>query len=205
MIDRNNSQLTVFDSREREPTQPSAPVNTARNPYASVLNPCLRDAVNQATLGSPAEQVMLYAELALMREASKQAVKLWSDAMSLPDEFVSQSGQTKQQLIGHAGMLMQGQLEAVAVMSGRCAQIESVSAEKFSVHNLHLVVAQISDIAERVLSKLPAEIGRALSLEFQQAVQTHVRLESESRRRGTDLLPHQTVLDMDSTIPHSGV
>jgi hypothetical protein len=189
-------------------SQPSAGPGTARtgrNPYADHMSPSLRACVEQATLALPTEQVMLFAELELTRQAAAQTVKLFSDRReklaSLPATATAEQRQDATMQLCQAGALMAQQMDAVGVMSQRAANIEALAADKFSVHNLHLVVEQICDIARHVFSKLPVDLAKTLTSEFTFAVQNHVKLQADNARRGTNLLPDQTVLDMDATVP----
>lgn len=182
------------------PAQPQpAPASnrrTARNPYAEVLSPCLRDIVNAAVNQPPSEQVQLYAELQLSRLAAEQTVKNFAFVSGLPDNT-----EGKLSLVLQAGAMMSSAMASVANMAERVAKIEASSADKFSVTNLAGVVHQIALIAERVFSKLPNDLRAPLLQEFRDAMQTQVTLASiDAMNKGTHLTPDATALAMDSSI-----
>jgi hypothetical protein len=193
----NNNPLVPSNSQPGTPAR-AASQHRAVNPYADVLVGSLREIVEQQVICAPAEQCMLYAELALCRESAKEAVKCFQIAKLGQNAGAQVEPGTVVQL----GAIMVAALEKVAVMADRAAALEERAADKFSVHNLHIALEQVVQLCGGVLDKyLEPDTARLAAIELRDAVQDIVKLRAKQQAEGTKLLPDQTVLDMDATIP----
>lgn len=152
--------------------------------YSKILGPTLSTAVEELLGVSPAEQTAVFEELALMRVAASESIKLYAAACS------SEKSETR---IAAAG-LMQDALKEVVAIAESAARIEAAGKDKLSIHGLQHVVNQLirlmydacgddhSDIAER----------------FEESIRQSLRVPGEP---GTDLKPWEDVSEMDDTIP----
>lgn len=154
--------------------------------YSKYLNKTLNDAVEEALGCSPAEQLQLYEELAMMRETTGTALKLWSAAQETGKSDVIQAAEG----------LVRSYLQENARICALAASIEANAKDKFSVHNLVHVVNQMTRIAYEVFGE---DIDKAK--QFEALIKTQIRL--PSKESGTLITPDQDVLGMDDSVPSS--
>lgn len=155
--------------------------------YRKQLTDTLADLVDSALEGDPREALNLYEELALMRVASSEAVRLYSLSTKV-------EGSKGDELRTSASLIMAEALKNVSSMCESAARIESVGKDKYSVHSLKAIIHQIVRIAHGVLHQYPE-----LALQFEQAVRNEIRLPTEIS--GTNITPDLDVKEMDTTVP----
>lgn len=156
--------------------------------YRYKLRESLQDKMIELMGEDPREALNLFEELALMRIAAGQAVTLFDKAHDVEDEG------KRLELLMSTASLMGGCLKEVQSMCESAARVESQGKDKYSIHSMKVIIDQIVLVSHKVFKAHPA-----LVLEFQEAINEHVRLPTENV--GTSITPDQDVLDMDDTIP----
>lgn len=170
--------------------------------YGKYLNETLQEAV-ESQLNLPVEdQLNLFEELALIRRFACDALKVYSKELNKPD--------AKQIDIVVASKLATAALEQVSNFCEKAAKVDSMQRDKYSIHTINSIVAQIVNIIHIVLDihdqhELAVEIAREIRLQLKIPVQTVKLIEANANNSlGTNLTPEavdETVIDMDNTIP----
>jgi len=152
--------------------------------YQNVLTKTVAQLVEDQLGASPNEQLQIYEELALMRVAASQAVRLYGAALELG----------KDDIINNASVLMRDALESVVDTCETAAKIEASAKDKFSIHSLQQVVNQIVRLAHEVFGDDQSKVEM-----FERLMRTKIKMPvGES---GTTLTPDQDVTEMDDTVP----
>lgn len=162
--------------------------------YSKYLTQTLNEAVEAQLEMSSDEQLSLQEELALMRVSSCDAVKLFSDAKSLPDAHPD-----KLELVTAATAEMQASLQAIAAMCKDAVSIEAARRDLITPMHLKLVVNQLV----RLLYVVCGVEHEAIAREFETKVETELRLPSDTK--GTDLTPEKDVQEMLNTVPKTDI
>ena len=128
--------------------------------------------------GKPDDQISLFEELALMREAASQHVQIY--------DAVLQQG--KQESILAAAELMALSLSRVADVCKSAATIHNVQKDKFSIHDLSFIIEQFIRISYDVIKD--EEIANKLALRLRSELQL-------TQAVGTSITTDQMVQQMD--------
>lgn len=180
------------------------PIGSLPVAYRRVLSQSLRSAIEAEMNESPAEQLSLLEELALVRHSTQRAVLLYDAAYGLPD-----NNDERSQLLDTAGTLMRSALSEVAAMCRQAAQVDSLAKDKLSLAQVGVIIDQIVRCAYEVFGAPPVDangtvyepVPNELIEQFALAVRERVRLPTVNAAHGTSITPDQDVTDMDATIP----
>lgn len=156
--------------------------------YRDALGPTIAEAIDQLTCGSASEQLQLFEELALMRHAAQDAVKLYGAAQKA-------TGDGALAMRAEAAAIMQAQLREVAKICEAAARVDAMAKDKFSIHAVQLLINQLVRICAQVFKG-----HDALVKTFERRIREEVRLPTTDAA-GTSLTPDGVVLEMDSTVP----
>lgn len=146
--------------------------------YARALTDTLKARVEEHLSQKPDDQISLFEELALMREAASQHVTIYN--------AVLQHG--KQESVLAAAELMALSLSRVADICKSAATVHNIQKDKFSIHDLNFIIEQIIRISYDVIK------DEAI------ATQLAIRLRSElqlTSNVGTTITTDQMVQQMD--------
>lgn len=157
--------------------------------YKKHLNKTLHDALEEQLGVKPSEQLQILEELALMREYTGQAVKLYSGAIEMKADADK---------ILAAGSFMAECLEKVADISSKAAKITAATSGTYSIHDLQYVVYQIIKIMYMVCGKQHEK----LAVEFERRI--HADLVLPRSPEGVMKEPMHDVDSMDESIPRIG-
>lgn len=164
--------------------------------YAKHLTRTLQQAVEDATLQSPAEQLQLFEELALVRESVGPMVKAYGD---LTDAIEIEKDPEKLKVLRDKlpaiGQLLRDAMKEVISTCEAAARVNAASQDKISVHTLHHFVNQIVRAAHDALGD---DVEAVMRLDV--AIRDRVKL-PKLGEAGTTLTPDQDVIDMDATVP----
>lgn len=158
--------------------------------YGKVLGPHLEAFVNECLESPESEQLSLLEELAVMRGFAGEALQLHAMAIALPE-----TNKLRQQHIANASALALQALENVRIMAKTASDNFIASKDKFSVHSLLDVVAQLKRIAYAAFEHDTEALNR-----FDSLIAAQLRL-PKIGAEGTDITPDADVIEMDSTIP----
>lgn len=158
--------------------------------YSKILSSNLRDAIDDMTSVSPAEQLGLYEELALIRHSAMQAVAMYDGACNMED------GTKKPALVQAASALMRSALSEVVNTAKTISTMESQAADKISLTQVGVIVDQLVQVAYDVFHDADPELVE----QFAERVKTRVKL-PHLETTGTAITPDQEVIEMDGTIP----
>jgi hypothetical protein len=165
--------------------------------YGKYLTRTLSEALEESTSISPAEQLQLYDELALIRDAAGQAVQMYALAReALEQNKDAAKTSALQQIVMQASLLMRDHLSEVVKVCESAARIEQQAKDKISIHQLHFFINQIVRCA---YDAFDGSIEHAQT--FENYVRNHIRLPA-SGENGTALTPDMDVQAMDDTVPH---
>lgn len=154
--------------------------------YTKHITKTLAEAINEHTGLDPDEQVSLYEELALVRHAAGQFVKLYGAAIETGNIDT----------IALAGQGMSEALVNVEKICSSAAKIQTKQRDRFSVHDLKFVVNRIT----RILYEVCGDEHKDIAVRFKEMIDQHLVLPT-GYQQGTDLKPDETVTDLDATIP----
>lgn len=173
--------------------------------YRRHMTQSLHAAVQEQMAVSPAEQLQLFEELALMREVAQQSVRLYgaaSEALERAEaEGLEEPKRKKlEELTMSAGMVLQDQMRSVSDICDRAARIDAQVKDKISVHTLHHFVDQIVMIAYKSFGELGED--SPLVKDFVQRIRTEIKIPSTGAE-GTSVTPDMDVRDMDETVPRA--
>jgi hypothetical protein len=161
--------------------------------YAKYLSKELTRTLEEQLAVSPQEQLQLYEELALMREAAGQAVKLYSVAH---EAARTQPENTKrQELVVTASQIMAEALKNVQGICEAAARCEAQAKDKLSIHQLYFFINQIVHCIHEAAGGDVEFAERVV-----QAIKTGVKLPSFGPE-GTAVTPDMDVTAMDNTVP----
>lgn len=160
--------------------------------YPAVYSKYLSDKLlsKMAEASGQKDALDLSEELKLVRVAALDAVQLYDVTQQLPSDDKS-----AQEMRLAAGLVMREALEAVGDMAKRAADIEKSRDDRVGVGQLHVIVAQIVDMAYEAFG----DEHVALVRKFAEQIKT-IRLPSDEVK-GTMITPDQDVLAMDETVP----
>lgn len=158
--------------------------------YSHRLGPKLQAMVSELLEAPEVDQLRLNEELAFMRTIAGEAVALYSAACELPE-----NNKNKADLTMNAALCMQGALEQVVKTAKTAAEISAMGKDKFSVHALHDVVAQITKMVYVCFDADAEGLQR-----FDAMISEQLRL-PQINAQGTVLTPDADVVGMDDTVP----
>lgn len=186
--DKRTCQFHGGRSRTGSPYQT---VMTLPRLYSKHLSGTLLDAVEHVMGQDPREALNLFEELALMRVAAGDAIKLYNAAHTV-------EGEKGDAIRTQAAGLMAQALSNVQSMCESAARIELQGKDKLSIHSLKAVVDQVVYISYKVFKDHPDLVKK-----FQETIAEQVRMPKASGIEGTDITPDRDVVEMDETIPAS--
>jgi hypothetical protein len=146
--------------------------------YKRSLTASLEAVLSEQLEMKPDEQLSLFEELALVREAANNHVKIYSLAV--------ETG--KQEAIMAAGELMAISMQRVAEICRIAAATHNEQKDKFSVHDLNYIIEQIIRISFDCFKDDPRVNKFALM------IRENLQL---TKDQGTSITPDQEVLEMD--------
>jgi hypothetical protein len=153
--------------------------------YARALTDTLKARVEEHLNQKPDDQISLFEELALMREAASQHVTIY--------DAVLQQG--KQESILAAAELMALSLSRVADICKSAATVHNVQKDKFSIHDLNFIIEQFIRISydvikdEATANKLAVRLRSELQLT--QAVGTSITTDQMVQQMDQETAPPQ--------------
>lgn len=156
--------------------------------YRDALGPTIAEALDKLTCGSASEQLQLFEELALMRHAAQDAVKLYAAAQRV-------TGDNALSVRTEAAAIMQAQLREVAKICESAARVDAMAKDKFSIHAVQLLINQMVRICAQVFKD-----HEDLVKTFERRIREEVKLPT-SDAVGTSITPDAEVREMDSTVP----
>lgn len=160
------------------------------NFYKHRIGPRLSERLAQLAAAPLHEKLSLSQELDIMRDLAGESLALYSAAIELPNDKPN-----KEQIVSSAICLMQQSLEQVRVYCKTAAEIENMSKDKISVHDIQDLVNQICRMVRACFGDYQSELAA-----FEQLIHNEIVL-PESGNKGTNLTPDLDVLEMDETIP----
>jgi len=158
--------------------------------YSKYLSDRLLDRIADAA--GVNDRLALDAELDLFRATVLDAAKLYDTALSLPE------GEKGDQVRLTAGQILRDVLTQLGAMVERVLTCEQRRKDTLSVQSLHVVVAQIVDMAHEAFGEEPDAILKVRA--FADRVK-ELRLPSDGLNKGTTITPDQQVIEMDATVP----
>jgi hypothetical protein len=147
--------------------------------YKRALTESLEAVVAEHLEMKPDDQLTLFEELALVREAAAGHVKIYAAAI--------ETG--KQETIMAAGELMALAMQRVAEMCKAASAVNSTQKDKFSAHDLNYIIEQIIRISYDCFK------DNDLVNVFASRIRSELQLSEKDR--GTSITPDQEVLEMD--------
>jgi hypothetical protein len=181
--------------------------------YKRYLTQTLNEVIEEMTSLAPAEQLQMYEELALLRDAAAMHVQLYSVAREGLERIISTDGieseraKAMRQVLVGAAEQMRSQLLSVISVGESAARIEANARDKVSVLSLHHFVDQVVRCAHEAFGGDHEGITRAKV--FDEMLRTSIRLppvpDSGSNLSPTSLTPDATpdVMAMDDTVPRA--
>lgn len=162
--------------------------------YAHKLGPKLNAFVEECLANPEADQLSLLEELHVMRALAGDALELHTLATALPIQHPERAA-----MLANASTLAANALEQVRVMAKTAADNFAAAKDKYSVHSLHDVVAQIKRMVYASFEHDPAALDR-----FDAMLGNELRL-PKIGNEGTTLTPDQDVLQMDASIGDASI
>jgi hypothetical protein len=159
--------------------------------YSKRLGPKLTAALEEMVSQPLQDQLSLFEELAIVREVAGQALELYSVAQ----EKIPATAPNRAEVLASAGMLLQSALENVRTMCKTAAEVNAAGKDKYSIHSLQDVAAQIVRMVTTCFGDRPEQLA-----EFDAMLTQQLRL-PKAQADGTTLTPDMDALDMDATIP----
>lgn len=172
-----------------------APVRLLPMIYQKYMTRTLSDAIREATNVSPAEQLRLFEELALIRESIGPSIQIYGAAREA--SLKEPENEKLREAALAAGQLLRDQLAEVVKTCDVAARIDAAAKDKVSVHTLHHFVNQLVVCAHKVFGDDPRVA------ELDQTLRETVRIPGVNENEGTSITPDQDVLEMDATIPRA--
>jgi hypothetical protein len=167
--------------------------------YHRTLKSTVREKVEEYLAVPHEEQLSLFEELAVTRASAEQKVAEWDQAvLALEQETDPKKRKIKQELADLAAYGMRQALNEVRDMCLAAARVESSQRGLVTPLMLQLFVNQMVRLFYRQLPQETAEMLEKHIRDFR----LEVKLPEDYQSQGTDLLPDQTVLLMDQTVPH---
>lgn len=175
--------------------------------YGKHLSATIQEAVETQLNLAVEDQLNLFEELAIIRKFACDALDLYKQAAENPDSKPIDKLATSKYAVSA--------LELVTSFCEKAAKVDSMQRDKYSIHTINSIVAQIVNIIYIVLEMdagrpdLAKLVEKTIREQLKVPVQT-VKLidvkatESEQERLGTNLTPNkldQLVTQMDSSIP----
>lgn len=190
--------------------KPLDPIDNTRLPmfYQRRLTKTLKKAVQESLGRTNAEQIALYEELALVREAAGQAVQNYGEAADLQADFESAISAGKKiseqdflavkSVTSEAAGQMVAELKNVEHFASAIAKIEAASKDNVTIHLLNSIVHQ----TVRLFYEVCGVENIALAQRFEKLMKDKIVLPSQmSNATGTTITPDMDVLEMDGLIP----
>lgn len=166
--------------------------------YKRHLTKTLADRLDELTGGAPSEQLSLFEELALMREASGTAVALYGIAH---DACAQQPENAKlQATLMAATAMMQESLSEVVRVCEAAARVDAHAKDKVSIYALHHFVDQIVRAA---YDTFEGNVEQQVLDRFDELLKSRIKLPGGDGQGGTKSLPSDDVADMDASVPKS--
>lgn len=179
--------------------------------YSRFLGPSLKSAFEELTGVTPAEQVEVLEELALLRDWAGQSVGQYAklrDAQGLVQEkretadpadipaLDRAAGQLAEQL-GITGAVMNDCLQQVVKVAESAARIQAAAKDKVPLSTLQLFINQIVMCAYKAFD---GNESKERLQEFERMIREDLRLPTTGEQ-GTTLTPDQDVAEMDDCVP----
>jgi hypothetical protein len=161
--------------------------------YNGRLGPKLKAYLNDCLANPENDQLSLLHELALMRDIVGMSIALYDKSA----EKLNLDDIKQRELFILVASQMKDNLHDVRIMAESAARIRASAKETFSIHNLHDVVNQVTQMVRSVFGRDEKGLRR-----FERLLDEQLRL-PKMGINGTTLTPDQDVLDMDELIPDS--
>jgi hypothetical protein len=160
--------------------------------YKRYLKPALTRALDEMLNTSPTEQLALFEELALIRDAAGQIVAGYSDIRERLD--AQPDNEKLKEAAIMSGALMRDALKEVITACESAARVQATSKESVSAAHLNFFVEQIVQCAYQ-------SFGDDVKVdEFIKRVRTQIRVPT-NHVEGTTITPDADVIEMDETVP----
>lgn len=166
--------------------------------YGKVLCETLKQAVERNLAENVSDQLSLLEELSIFRIVSSEAIKAYSDAEELIQK--NPNGKNSKQLKATASFLVLDALKQVGEFCERAARVDNLQKDKFSIHTINSIVAQISRIIYEVVERKFDR--RDIAEEIEIAIRDNLKVPAlNGGTSGTSLTPDQDVSEMDAMVP----
>lgn len=165
--------------------------------YRRVLCTTLQKHVEENLAAPVSDQLSILEELAIMRQIASESVQVYAVAI---EGLKDKNNKEAENLRIMAGQLCADSLKMVADFCEKAARIDSLQRDKFSIHTINSVVAQITNMFHSVCEKSG---NRELAEAFEEKVRNELRVPAaiNNTNSGTSLTPDQDVTEMDDTVP----
>ena len=150
--------------------------------YHRALTDTLKQRIDEQLSAKPDDQISLFEELALVREAASRHVMIYDAALKTD----------KQESILAAAELMAVSLQRVAEVCRLASTVHAVQKDKFSIHDLNFIIDQIIRISHDVIG------DEALAHKLALALRTQLQL-TDQGVKGTTLTTDDVVKAMDAS------
>lgn len=182
--------------RHRRRKKPEADVGVKHLPsfYKHRLTETLSSRVEVLREVSNEDQLQLYEELALMRDAATESIVVYDQSLALLS--LKPEDPELKKLVEDASKDMRRALESVGDYALKAARIREMTAGKMDSHAIASVIHQMTRIAHDVCEGAHSEVAVELERRLREDIVMPL-----ADNRGTDITPDQDVLDMDETIP----
>lgn len=162
--------------------------------YGKRLAPKMKALVEELLDAPDSEQVRLNEELAIVRQMAGDAVAIWSAVEELQED-TPEKKKLKDSMKLQAEMCVRTALAEVKGYCSTMAHIDALAKDKFSIHSLHDVVAQITKIVMICFDHDKEGLQR-----FDDMLTNQLRL-PQIGSTGTTITPDADVIEMDEMIP----
>lgn len=142
---------------------------------------------------SPAEQLDLYEELALMRDVAGRAVQTYAEAVELAASKPESTD--AKELMMLAGCAMKEHLDDIVKTVESISRIENGAKDKVSIAQLHFFIDSILRCSHQVYAD-----DEQKAMQFAELVRMQIKLPSLGVN-GTMLTPDADVMAMDASVP----
>lgn len=155
--------------------------------YKKVVGPKLSEAIKEAQLASPDEQLAVFEELALMRESASQFVGIYSKLLE---------DQAPAETLAVAALAMQNALKEVVEVCSKATKAHE-KMRQYSAHDIENIIAQFTSF----LWEVNGDEHRHLTLALLQLMKERLVLPSTGKVEPTDLGVDDTAREMDMSVP----
>lgn len=163
--------------------------------FRNIVRGSVAEFVEASLAEAPSRQISLLEELALMRASAANAVSNFSTAQAAYE--ANPSSAQAAEMIHLATMDMREALHEIRTMVQACAELDRKAADKFSVHNLQYIIAEITQCAHIAFGE-----DKAKAEEFTRLINSKVKLIEQNG--GTTIKPSDIddeVRAMDASVP----